>query len=86
MNELSRPVIEPRGYPDDFYKSVAERYEQLWLRTNRIAPVIADECAVPLSTVHRWISIARRKGYLGPRKAAEERPPRHHCPLCDHGA
>lgn len=75
-----------KPYADSFYRAIAERYEALWPESNRIAPVIAEEMDVPVMTARRWIGAARHRGFLGPPRPASERPPKHSCPACDHGA
>jgi hypothetical protein len=52
--------------PDDFYRRVAQAYSWLAGRTPRPAAELAERNDVPLSTVHRWIKEARRRGLLGP--------------------
>jgi hypothetical protein len=54
------------GYGDGFYQAVAEEYEE------NSAPGFAKRMAaqedVPVTTVHRWIKEARRRGFLPPVK------------------
>jgi hypothetical protein len=52
--------------PDAFYKRVALRYARVVEDTHAPAPVLAEEAGVPVTTVHRWIREARRRGYLPP--------------------
>jgi hypothetical protein len=61
---LDVPAAKP--YPDRFYQEVAETFRRLapWHRSP--ATVIAEDNAVPPSTSHRWVKIARQKGFLEP--------------------
>lgn len=52
--------------PDGFYRRVADRYAELVITTNAPARDIAAESGVPVTTVHRWIREARRRGHLAP--------------------
>jgi hypothetical protein len=52
--------------PDEFYVRVAKAYSWLAGRTSRPAAELAERNDVPLSTVHRWVKEARRRGLLGP--------------------
>lgn len=64
-----RNTVGRRGYGDDFYAEVAKRYLELaGTHGRRIAPVIAQERGITPFTVHRWVTIARRKGFLPPVK------------------
>jgi hypothetical protein len=68
---LTRPA---RGMnPDDFYKQVAAAYREYALQSRSPAMQIAAEAGadVPVTTAHRWIREARRRGFLPPiRKGA----------------
>lgn len=56
-----------RGYGDDFYRWIADRYVQLASTVGRrIAPIIAEETGGSVYAVHRWIAVARTKGFLKP--------------------
>lgn len=55
-----------RPYPDDFYRQVAELYAALVAAGRQPAPVIAEANGVPATTVHRWVRVARERGFLGP--------------------
>jgi len=52
--------------PDDFYRRVAQSYSWLAARTPRPAAELAERNDVPVTTVHRWVKEARRRGLLGP--------------------
>lgn len=61
------PVTAPDGrITEGFLKSVASAY--LWLTSAglRPAPGIAEMAGVPVRTVHRWVSDARKRGILPP--------------------
>jgi len=71
--QLSPPRAdrEPLGRPDGkdaegFYRRVAEAYRELAEHTRAPAVRIAEEANVPLTTAHRWIREARRRGFLPP--------------------
>jgi hypothetical protein len=53
-------------YGDDFYRAVATVYLQLVRYVRSPAGVIADTNHAPISTTHRWIKVARAKGFLPP--------------------
>jgi hypothetical protein len=61
-------IPEGRRKPDDFYRRVAEAYS--WLRgyeqSRSPASDLAEINGVPVTTVHRWVKEARRRGLLGP--------------------
>jgi hypothetical protein len=62
-------VPEGRGkYPDSFYDLVGSLYVLAASRSQPPAPFIAEMAEVPVSTVHRWIREARRRGFLAPSK------------------
>jgi hypothetical protein len=58
---LSRP--DGRD-PEKFYAAVAEAYKEYVTQTEKVAVKIAEEASVPVTTVHRWILEARRRGFL----------------------
>jgi hypothetical protein len=67
--KLPAPSPDHRGrYPDTFYVEVGAVYRFLVERVGDRAPAqtLADANAVPVSTVHRWIREARRRGILRP--------------------
>lgn len=66
--ESARPKLSrPDGTdPEGFSRRVAEAYMDATLTTHHPAPLLAEEAGVPVTTVHRWILEARRRGYLPP--------------------
>jgi len=56
----------PRGRPDRFYADIAAEYQDQTRRSRRPAADLADRHGVPVSTAHRWIKEARRRGLLAP--------------------
>jgi hypothetical protein len=55
-----------RGRPDQFYAEIAEAYRQLAQTSRRPAGDLAADHGVPVTTAHRWIKEARRRGFLAP--------------------
>jgi hypothetical protein len=55
-----------RGRPDVFYRQVADVYLTYAQASPRPACDLADERGVPVSTAHRWVKEARRRGFLPP--------------------
>lgn len=61
------PVPEGRGrYPDSFYQRVGELYSYLEATEGGAASSLADANDVPVTTIHRWVKEARRRGFLPP--------------------
>jgi len=58
------PVEGAKG--DAFYRRIGEIYAKAALASPRPAAELADAWDVPLSTVHRWVRVARRRGHLPP--------------------
>ena len=58
--------IPPGSKPDWFYQRLAAIYSSLAQRSNRPAMVLAERNEVPVTTVHRWVKEARRRGFLPP--------------------
>ena len=61
---LTVPAGRSKG--DDFYRQVAAAYSYLAARGNRPAVELAEANGVPLTTAHRWVKEARRRGFLPP--------------------
>jgi hypothetical protein len=59
---LVPPADRDRG--DDFYRQVAEAYSAAALIDRGPAVAIAQASDVPVTTVHRWVKEARRRGFL----------------------
>jgi hypothetical protein len=55
-----------RGRPDVFYRDVAHTYLELAQESARPASELAEANDVPVTTAHRWIKEARRRGFLPP--------------------
>jgi DNA-directed RNA polymerase specialized sigma24 family protein len=66
--EPDRPrLTRPGGAsPEEFYPRVAAAYAEYAPRTRAPAKEIATEAGVPVTTAHRWIREARRRGFLTP--------------------
>lgn len=54
------------GRPDRFYADVAATYRELAQTSRRPAVELAARHDVPVTTAHRWIKEARRRGHLAP--------------------
>lgn len=52
--------------PDGFYEDVASLYTYLSQHSRRPAADLAEANEVPVSTTHRWVKEARRRGLLAP--------------------
>lgn len=52
--------------PEEFYPRVAAAYHEYAPQTRAPAKEIAAEAGVPVTTAHRWIREARRRGFLSP--------------------
>jgi hypothetical protein len=59
-------VARARGRPDIFYSEVADVYLDLAQASHRPASDLAAQHGVPVSTAHRWVKEARRRGFLPP--------------------
>jgi hypothetical protein len=53
-------------YPDTFYERVAKAYETAVANGEPPAQAMSNANGVPLTTVHRWVREARRRGVLAP--------------------
>lgn len=61
------PLSRPDGTdPDAFAERVAQAYQEAVVTSSTPAKVLAAEAKVPVTTVHRWIREARRRGALRP--------------------
>jgi hypothetical protein len=58
------PAKGPKG--DDFYRFVGEVYGKAAVVSTRPAAELAKAWEVPVTTVHRWVREARRRGHLRP--------------------
>ena len=63
LAKLNVPAAKPFG--DDFYRAVADAYSALSEWTRKPAAEIADRTGVDVVRVHKWIRVARQRGYLG---------------------
>lgn len=63
---LKLRIPTDRKRPDSFYRQVAERFQWLAERGSQPAKELAAANDVPVTTVHRWIKEARRRGILPP--------------------
>ncbi|GAA1837065.1 hypothetical protein [Actinomadura chokoriensis] len=61
--KLARPTGED---PDGFYRQVAAAYSDQAAVTRSPAKALAEQAKVPVTTVHRWVREARRRGFLAP--------------------
>ncbi|MGH3942519.1 MAG: hypothetical protein ACRDTG_28630 [Pseudonocardiaceae bacterium] len=60
-------LTRPDGQdPDNFYRLVAHVYRDHVASTRAPAKELAEEAKVPVTTAHRWIREARRRGFLPP--------------------
>jgi hypothetical protein len=60
------PAPASGAKPDEFYRRVGEIYAKAALVSPRPAAELAEAWDVPLSSVHRWVRVARRRGHLPP--------------------
>jgi hypothetical protein len=65
-SRIEQPAEVGRGRPDRFYQDVAGTYQDLAQRSARPAAEMAEANDVPVTTAHRWIKEARRRGFLPP--------------------
>jgi hypothetical protein len=67
--ELKLKMPKTTKYPDSFYVHVAELYGRLTAGGWYPARVLHDANPdIPITTIHRWIAEARRRGFLPPGK------------------
>lgn len=64
-------VPEARKKPDEFYRSVAASFAFLSRQSEQPARDLAEANEVPVTTVHRWVKEARRRGLLAPARRSE---------------
>jgi len=57
------------AYPDTFYERVAVAYRAYLRMGVHPAQRIAEDSNAPVTTVHRWIREARRRGHLAPARS-----------------
>jgi hypothetical protein len=55
-----------KPYDDAFYREVADKYTAIASQAPNPAARISDANGVPVTTVHRWVREARRRGFLPP--------------------
>jgi hypothetical protein len=60
------PPAGKRAKGDEFYRRVGEIYGKAAVASTRPAADLATIWEVPVTTVHRWIREARRRGHLPP--------------------
>ncbi len=56
-------------YPDSFYERVVVAYQAYLSAGASPAQAIAKDSGAPVTTVHRWIREARRRGLLAPARS-----------------
>jgi len=62
-----RAKVRPGAKKNDaFYRQVAASYSARAARSSRPAVEMANANGVPVTTVHRWVKEARRRGFLPP--------------------
>jgi hypothetical protein len=62
----ARLKIPDGAKPDSFYQQVAKTYSHLARGSNRPAADLAEANDVPVTTTHRCVKEARRRGFLPP--------------------
>ena len=68
---LKIEIPDERRRSDDFYLQVAGAFSVASAMGQRPAVRIADANGVPVSTVHRWVKEARRRGVMGPARSPQ---------------
>ncbi len=61
---LQLGVPDSRPYPDAFYARVTDAYRYLVDNRQAPAPALAEANNVPVTTVHRWVREARKRGIM----------------------
>lgn len=64
--QITAPGLLLRRKPDEFYSAVAELFSRQSTISDHPAPDLAAANGVPVTTVHRWLKEARRRGLLAP--------------------
>lgn len=63
-SELRRPTTGEQQHPSAFYEDVAREYLHAIRVSSKPAVLMAEAAGVPVSTAHRWVREARRRGFL----------------------
>lgn len=71
--DLKLRIPSERRRPDEFYRQVAVAYATAAQTTRGAAQAVAAANDVPVSTVHRWMKEARRRGVAGAARGSEQR-------------
>jgi hypothetical protein len=66
QNVRKRLKVPAGAKGDGFYRQIASIYSALAAASNRPAVELAAANNVPLTTAHRWVKEARRRGFLPP--------------------
>jgi hypothetical protein len=66
VRKTARLKVPDGPKPDSFYQQVAKVYGHLARGSNRPAVELAEVNGVPVTTAHRWVKEARRRGFLAP--------------------
>lgn len=69
-DELKLDVPTDRKKPNTFYAEVAATFSRAASASKRPALLLADANGVPVSTIHRWVKEARRRGLLAARTSS----------------
>lgn len=69
--DLKLRIPDARRRPDDFYRQVAVTMATASQTTRSAAEAVAAANEVPVTTVHRWMKEARRRGVAGPARGSE---------------
>lgn len=64
QHSLRLDVPSERRKPDSFYRAVADAYAHAASLERRPAVMLAEANDVPVTTVHRWVKEARRRGLM----------------------
>ena len=74
LAELRKRLAAGKGKrrrPDAFYRAVADAYRVRASASRSPAAEIAEGLGVPVTTVHRWVKEARRRGFLHPGRSGK---------------